>query len=66
MLYIDDRCNGELQVALDKGGYATLNTANEQHLEADNWTDQQFASAIAAKEATAVVSGFQRQISVHH
>ena len=32
LLYIDDRHNSELQVALDKGKYATLNTANDRHL----------------------------------
>ena len=32
LLYIDDRHNGELQVALDKGKYATLNSADDRHL----------------------------------
>ena len=31
LLYIDDRHNEELQVALDKGKYATLNTVDERH-----------------------------------
>ena len=34
LLYIDDRHNGELQVALDKGEYATLNTVDDRHLAA--------------------------------
>ena len=34
LLYIDDRQNGKLQVTLDKGEYATLNTANDRHLAA--------------------------------
>ena len=34
LLYIDDRHNGELQVALDKGEYATLNSADDRHLAA--------------------------------
>ena len=31
LLYIDDRHNEELQVALDKGKYASLNTVDERH-----------------------------------
>ena len=34
LLYIDDRPNGELQVALDKGEYATINTVDDRHLAA--------------------------------
>ena len=34
LLYIDDRHNDELQVALDKGEYAALNSANDGHLAA--------------------------------
>ena len=34
LLYIDDRHNGELQVALDKGEYATINTVDDRHLAA--------------------------------
>ena len=34
LLYTDDCHNGELQVALDKGEYATLNSANDRHLAA--------------------------------
>jgi len=34
LLYIDDRHNGELRVALDKGEDATLNSVNDRHLAA--------------------------------
>lgn len=34
LLYIDDRHNGELQVALDKGEYAAINTVDDRHLAA--------------------------------